>query len=130
VWVDRQGKETPLPLPPRSYLYPHLSPDGKQLAVEVEGPSHDFFVYDFARSVLTKMTHDGLSHAPVWSPDGKQLGFRSWKLGGMTIWSMPADRSRRFLMVKDLDQDMGSNRIIVVLNWTQELSRLMSQKKS
>jgi serine/threonine-protein kinase len=93
VWVDRQGKETPLPLPPRSYLYPHLSPDGKQLALEIEGPSHNFYLYDFARGVLTKMTLDGLSHAPVWSPDGKRIGFRSWKLGGMTMWSMPADRS-------------------------------------
>ncbi len=93
LWVDRQGKETPLPLPPRSYLYPHLSPDGKQLALEIEGPSHDFYLYDFARGVLTKMTLDGLSHAPVWSPDGSRIGFRSWKLGGMTMWSMPADRS-------------------------------------
>src|SRR5204863_10214149 len=58
-----------------------------------EGPSHNFYVYDFARGVLTKMSFDGLSHAPVWSPDGKQLAFRSWKLGGMTMWSMPADRS-------------------------------------
>lgn len=93
LWVDRQGKETPLPLPPRSYLYPHLSPDGKQLALEIEGPTHDLYLYDFARGVLTKMTLDGLSHAPVWSPDGSRIGFRSWKLGGMTMWSMPADRS-------------------------------------
>jgi serine/threonine-protein kinase len=93
VWVDRQGKETPLPLPPQSYLYPRLSPDGKQLALEIEGTSHDFYTYDFARGVLTKMSLDGLSHAPVWSPDGKRIGFRSWKLGGMTMWSVPADRS-------------------------------------
>jgi Tol biopolymer transport system component len=93
VWVDRHGKETPLPLPARPYLYPRLSPDGKQLALEIEGPSHDFYTYDFARGVLTKMSLDGLSHAPVWSPDGKRIGFRSWKLGGMTMWSVPADRS-------------------------------------
>ena len=93
LWVNRQGKETPLPLPQRSYLYPHLSPDGKQLALEIEGPSHDFYLYDFDRGVLTKLTLDGLSHAPIWSPDGKRIGFRSWKLGGMTMWSMPADRS-------------------------------------
>jgi eukaryotic-like serine/threonine-protein kinase len=94
VWVDREGRETPLPLPPASYLYPRLSPDGEKIALEIEGPSHDLYVYEFARGVMTRMSLDGLSHAPVWSPDGEQIGFRSWKLGGMTLWSMPADRSR------------------------------------
>jgi eukaryotic-like serine/threonine-protein kinase len=92
VWVDRSGKAEPLPLPPASYLYPRISPDGRLLAVEIEGPNHDFYVYDFARTVLSKMTTDGLSHAPVWTPDGQQLAFRSWQAGGMTMWLMPADR--------------------------------------
>ena len=95
VWVDRAGKEEPLPLPAASYLYPRLSPDGRSLAVEIEGPNHDFYVYDFARGVMTKMTTDGESHDPVWSPDGKRLAFRSWLMGGMTMWMMPADRSGR-----------------------------------
>jgi len=34
-----------------------------------------------------------MSHAPVWTPDGKRLAFRSWKAGTMTMWWMPADRS-------------------------------------
>jgi tRNA A-37 threonylcarbamoyl transferase component Bud32 len=93
VWVDRSGKTEPLPLPPASYLYPRLSPDGRFLAVEIEGPNHDLYLYDFARSVLTKITTDGLSHDPVWTPDGKQLAFRSWQAGGMTMWMMPVDRS-------------------------------------
>ena len=93
VWVDRSGKAEPLPLPPASYLYPRLSPDGRYLAVEIEGPNHDVYVYDFARSILTKITTDGLSHDPVWTPDGKRLVFRSWQAGGMTMWTMPVDRS-------------------------------------
>jgi serine/threonine protein kinase len=93
IWVDRSGKEEPLPLPPASYLYPHISPDGRSLAVEIEGPNHDFYVYDFARAVLSKMTTDGLSHDPVWTPDGKSLAFRSWQGEGMTLWMMPVDRS-------------------------------------
>jgi eukaryotic-like serine/threonine-protein kinase len=93
VWVDRSGKEEPLPLPPSSYLYPRLSPDGHYLAVEMEGPNHDLYIYDFARSVLTKITTDGLSHDPVWTPDGKRIVFRSWQAGGMTMWTMPVDRS-------------------------------------
>jgi serine/threonine-protein kinase len=93
VWVDRTGKPEPLPLPPASYLYPRISPDGHILAVEIEGPNHDFYFYDFARTVLSKVTTDGMSHDPVWAPDGKHLAFRSWQAGGMTMWWMAADRS-------------------------------------
>jgi serine/threonine-protein kinase len=93
VWVDRQGQPVPLPLPPRSYLHPRLSPDGRQIAVEVEGASHDIFTYDIGRDVLTKMSFDGATHWPTFTPDGRNLTFRSWKTGTMTMWSMPADRS-------------------------------------
>jgi serine/threonine-protein kinase len=93
VWVDRSGKAEPLPLQPASYLYPRISPDGRTLAVEIEGPNHDFYFYDFERTVLSKITTDGLSHDPVWSPDGARLAFRSWQAGGMTMWWMRSDRS-------------------------------------
>jgi len=93
VWVDRNGRSTPMSLPPRSYLHPRLSPDGRELAIEVEGASHDIFTYDFARGALTKMSFDGASHWPSWTPDGQRLTFRSWKTGTMTLWWMPADRS-------------------------------------
>jgi hypothetical protein len=36
---------------------------------------------------------------------------------------------QRFLMVKDVDQDVASNRIEVVLNWTEELRRLAARKQ-
>ena len=93
VWVDRQGTEEALPLKPASYLFPRLSPDGKTLAVEIEGATHNLYTYEFARTVLSQMTNDGLSHAPVWTPDGKSICFRSWKAGTMTMWEMPTDRS-------------------------------------
>jgi serine/threonine-protein kinase len=95
VWTDRSGKTETLPLPPASYLYPRLSPDGRYLAVEVEGPNHDLHIYDFARGVLTKVTTDGHSHDPVWAPDNKRVAFRSWISGGMTMWMMPVDRSAK-----------------------------------
>jgi serine/threonine protein kinase/WD40 repeat protein len=93
VWVDRTGKAEPLPLPAASYLYPRIAPDGRSMAVEIEGPNHDFYFYDFGRTVLSKVTTDGMSHDPVWSPDGKRVAFRSWQAGGMTMWWMSADRS-------------------------------------
>jgi serine/threonine-protein kinase len=94
VWVDRNGNAEPLKLPLKAYLHPRISPDMRQLAVEIEGPNHNFYVYDFAREVLSHMTTDGVSHWPVWSPDGTQLVYRSGVMGHFKMWRIPADRSR------------------------------------
>jgi serine/threonine-protein kinase len=94
VWVDRNGNAEPLKLPLKAYLHPRISPDMRQLAVEIEGPNHNFYVYDFAREVLSHMTTDGVSHWPVWSPDGTQLVYRSGVMGHFKMWQIPADRSR------------------------------------
>jgi eukaryotic-like serine/threonine-protein kinase len=93
VWVDRNGNAEPLKLPPRSYLHPRISPDMKQLAIEIEGANHNFYVYDFDRDVLSQMTTDGVSHWPVWSPDGSQLVYRSGPMMAWRMWQVPADRS-------------------------------------
>ena len=93
-WVDRHGnKSAPLLLPARSYLNPRISPDGKYLAVEIEGPNHDLYTYDFQREVLSRISTDGISHGPIWSPDGSRIAYRTWKAGAMTLAWMPADRS-------------------------------------
>jgi hypothetical protein len=94
VWVDRDGRPDPVSLPAKSYLHPRLSPDDRRLAIEVEGTSHDLYVYDFNRGVLANITTDGVSHWPVWSPDGSELGYRSGPMGHFTLWRVPADRSR------------------------------------
>ena len=92
-WVDRSGQAEQLPLPPRSYLHPRISPDGRKLAIEVEGSSHDVFVYDFTSDVLTNITLDGISHWPIWSPDGQRIGYRSGPMGRFQLWQVAADRS-------------------------------------
>jgi eukaryotic-like serine/threonine-protein kinase len=94
VWVDRNGKAEPVPLAAKSYLHPRLSPDDRRLAVEIEGPSHDLYVYDFDRGVLANITTDGVSHWPVWSPDSTQLAYRSGPMARFRLWRVPADRSR------------------------------------
>jgi serine/threonine-protein kinase len=94
VWVDRNGRPENVPMPARSYLHPRLSPDGHRLAIEIEGSSHDIHVYDFASGVLSNITTDGISHWPVWSPDGRDIGYRSGPMGRFELWQVPADRSR------------------------------------
>jgi eukaryotic-like serine/threonine-protein kinase len=94
VWVDRSGKPEPVPLPAKSYLHPRLSPNDRHFAIEVEGTNHDLYVYDLDRGVLGNITTDGVSHWPVWSPDGAELAFRAGPMGHFRIWRAPADRSR------------------------------------
>jgi hypothetical protein len=91
--VNRDGTAEKLPLPPRSYLHPRISPDGHKLAIEIEGSNHDVYVYEFASGVLSNITTDGVSHWPVWSPDGKDIGYRSGPMGHFQLWQVPADRS-------------------------------------
>lgn len=93
-WVDRTGAAQKLPLPSRSYLHPRISPNGGKLAIEIEGSNHDVFVYDFASGVLANITTDGVSHWPVWSPDGAWIGYRSGPMGHFQLFQVPADRSR------------------------------------
>ncbi len=95
VWVDRQGREEAVRPEARSYLFPRISPmDPQTILYEVEGATHNLYSYDLTRGVETTLTTDGLSHAPLWTPDGKNICFRSWKAGTMTMWEMPADQSR------------------------------------
>jgi Tol biopolymer transport system component len=94
-WVDRSGHAEKLPLPARSYLHPRISPDAHKLAIEIEGSNHDCYVYDFTSGVLSNITTDGLSHWPLWSPDGKTIGYRAGPMGKWRLSQVPADRSGR-----------------------------------
>ena len=58
MWVDRQGRETPIPAPPRAYLYPRLSPDGTRVAVSHTDQERDIWVWDLGRTTLTRVTFD------------------------------------------------------------------------
>jgi serine/threonine-protein kinase len=93
-WVDRDGHAEALTLPARSYLHPRISPDARKLAIEIEGVNHDCYIYEFATGVLSNITADGVSHWPLWSPDGRTIGYRSGAMGHYRLWQVPADRSR------------------------------------
>ena len=73
VWLDRQGKETPLAAPVRPYGQPQVSRDGSRVAVVVRG---DIWVWDEGRGTLTQLTFDVEDEvSPVWTPDGSRIAF-------------------------------------------------------
>jgi len=74
-------------------LHPRLSPDDRQLAIEVEGAAHDSFLYDIARETLTRFSFDGYTHWPIWTPKGDRVTFRSGRTTPLSLWWTTADRS-------------------------------------
>ena len=92
VWVDRRGQETPLPAPPRSYVYPRLSPDGTRLAFFITDQELDIWLGICPRNRSRASPSDpGLDNYPVWAPDGRQLFFSSERAGARNLFAQAAD---------------------------------------
>ena len=95
VWVDRDGREEVLPLPPRAYQSPRVSPDGRRVAVHVrDDDGSALWVYDIVSAAGLRLTQEGVATGPVWTPDGTRLVFL-WTEAGNTpdIYWVPADGS-------------------------------------
>jgi dipeptidyl aminopeptidase/acylaminoacyl peptidase len=76
VWVDRHGREEgPAVEDPLAYPQnPRLSPDGKRVALMLGG---NLWVYDLTGRPPVKLTFDGSSDIPLWTPDGQRLVYAS-----------------------------------------------------
>jgi serine/threonine-protein kinase len=93
VWVDRQGREEPMAMPPpRAYGIPRISPDGTQVAVDIRDGENDIWIWDLARQTLRRLTIDpSLDQYPVWTPDGRRVVFASNRAGIPNLFWQPAD---------------------------------------
>jgi dipeptidyl aminopeptidase/acylaminoacyl peptidase len=84
LWKSRDGKRVEQVGPEDYYGSLDLSSDGKRVVLNRGGgaSSYDLWVFEFGRSVMTRVTFDGRGNAdPVWSPDGRQIAFVSWRTG-------------------------------------------------
>jgi serine/threonine-protein kinase len=91
VWVDRQGRETPITAPPRAYQFPRVAPDGTRVAVTIFDQNADIWVWELGRETLTRVTSVGSRNlSPVWM-DGRRLVFGSNLAGGSNLYTQAAD---------------------------------------
>jgi len=76
VWVDRQGEARAITERRHRFRDPRLSPDGRRVAVGITGPGgSDIWLHGIDRDVLTRLTFEGSSSSPIWSPEGMRLAF-------------------------------------------------------
>jgi serine/threonine-protein kinase len=91
--VNRQGREDPIKgAPPRAYVYPRISPDGRRVALDVRDQENDIWILDLARETLTRFTFDPRNDFyPVWTPDGKRIIYTSTAGNAGDLKSLSAD---------------------------------------
>ena len=78
VWVDRDGNEDPIPVPPRPYDWVRLSPSGELAAAEIRGENNDVWVSDLSRGTLSRLTtNPAFDAVPLWTTDGLRILFQS-----------------------------------------------------
>jgi len=93
VLVDRAGKIEPLPLQPRRYVGPRVSPNGKKLLVGIEGANDDLWISDVSRGTFTRLTFRDENLLPVWSADGGSIFFARYRQNMPQLMVLRADGS-------------------------------------
>jgi Tol biopolymer transport system component len=94
TWYRRDGKPVGVAGEPddANAQYPELSPDGRRVAVTraVQG-NFDVWLIDLVRGGTTRFTFDAAAdNAPLWSPDGTRIVFRSNRTGFNLLYLKPA----------------------------------------
>jgi Tol biopolymer transport system component len=93
VWFDRSGKELGFLDGSGEWRTPHISPDGKRVAVTRIDPqtrSSDLWLIDIARGTASRVTFGiDQEESPVWSPDASRIAFTSNREGFPRIYQRP-----------------------------------------
>lgn len=117
MWVDREGRTETLALDPQVALShpfgvggPVLSPDGKwvTLAVTLEGV--DMWLAEVSGGPLTRLSFDGTSMRPMWTPDSKSVLYRSEEDLSYDLYSINIDGSGVPELVIAFDHDINHGR--------------------
>jgi eukaryotic-like serine/threonine-protein kinase len=95
LMIDKAGTKRPLGLPTGTYAAPRISPDGKQVALQVNDGKEVFIaIYDLSgKAALRRLTFGGANYDPLWTNDGQRIIFRSERDGDRNLYWQRADGS-------------------------------------
>lgn len=96
IRVDRAGREVEKigAADDMDMTSPSLAPDGRRVAVSRFVDSNwDIWGLEIGSGALTRVTSDpAIDYAPIWSPDGRTLAFRSGRRGRINqLYTTPSD---------------------------------------
>ncbi len=94
-WLDSAGKTQPLYAPSGHYFTMRFSTDGKRLAFsKPRALGEDLWVKDLDQDTPSRLSFlDGLNRWPVWTPDGKNIVFKSTNPAGPGLYWIRSDGS-------------------------------------
>jgi len=110
VRVDRQGRSEAVLEARRPFLFtPRLAPDGRRIAITVDGATAEVWVYDLERTTGARVVYGWDNSNPVWSPDGNELVFNSnrGRAGSFNLFSQSVEgteRARQLTATADVRQ--------------------------
>jgi serine/threonine protein kinase len=100
VWVDKSGKvlkSTDLNQPVEDM---NLSPDGKKIAVTIEGILYSIWIYDIQRETLSRLTYNADDRDPLWTPDGKSIVYGSFRKGNYGLFLASTENNSNETMLR------------------------------
>ena len=103
VWVSRDGKTVPLPVPADAYHHPVISPDERRFALT---RGDDIYVYSLDGAIPVRITAEHPGQWPIWTPDGERIAYASIRDDGHVLCWKRADGSgpEEVLVSEELDQ--------------------------
>ena len=95
VWYHRDGRRLNNLGAPGHFRNPALSPDGTRVAVsqlDLKTGTWDIWLMEVATGRMSRVTVDGgVDDAPVWSPDGSRIAFKSDRDGEVRFYWKSTD---------------------------------------
>ena len=92
---DGEVKEKLENFPAGGFVRFDLSPDERYLAVPVVAQRDDIWIYDLHEKTIRKLTNEGANRDPTWTPDGKEIYYRSKEADKTCLYKMSAFGGKR-----------------------------------
>jgi serine/threonine-protein kinase len=123
VILDRDGRESPLPIEPRSYGAIDLSPDDRYVAAQVHDRSNYVWIYDLERGEGRRLPGAENGGWPKWSRAGRDvawasLGESEWLLLSRSVAGEGGVRTLASLETGSVPSDWSpDDRVLAINSW-------------